>query len=465
MPEKSGNIKNQKEKELEKNSKAPEKRRQEKMKSGSSYKAENKEKEKNEKPAVKDGAGDFAARAVSFPLFVPLMTIAGFMLCSAVCYICGYSIFSPSFGVDGLFHCLYIGDFSIGLSSRLLVGSVLSLFSDTVTADMIDIFAKVFLYLSFVLQSLLSACIIKKGLRDKNIFLILLAVLFVMNPVSVCTYARYFGVLDLFFYVVFLFAVIIQIKGRSTLQFFVAALSIAGLLIHYAYFLAFFPSLFVLGLYRTVNAEKKDSLKEAAALGVHSVLSTGMFFYLTVFAKNCLIMTSEEMLAYVNSKADKSLFIYGDYLNYYLYDIFRGEQIYDTGSSLSALVNINMELVKPDVCIKYLLLTAPLFVLYYAVCVLLIKGAKGKKRLPFIAMAAMPLALVPELILSSDSLRWITSTVLCLFTVMFALILMKAPEAEELTEKFTKLKKPLRLSAYVLTAVYMLLCLILPRFI
>ena len=124
-----------------------------------------------------------------------------------------------------------------------------------------------------------------------------------------------------------------------------------------------------------------------------------------------------------------------------------------------------MELVKPDVCIKYLLLTAPLFILYYAVCVLLIKGAKGKKRLPFIAMAAMPLALVPELILSSDSLRWITSTVLCLFTVMFALILMKAPEAEELTEKFTKLKKPLRLSAYVLTAAYMLLCLILPRFI
>lgn len=401
------------------------------------------------------------AGAVGSLWFVPVTAVLCFAAICGICYMQEEMIFADDFKMQGIFHCLYVGDFSIGISSRLLIGSLLSLFTETLSADVIDGFAKVFLYLSFILQAFFAAVVIRKALREKNNYMLIIAAVFVVCPVTVCAYTMFFGVLDLYNYVLFIAAMIILIKGKSNLQLLIPLISAAGLLIHYSYFFAFFPALFVMGLYRAVSCEKKQLGKEAAALGLNTAVSVGGFFFLTLIAKNFMVMTPEQMLEHVHSKADKTVMIYDDYLMYYIYDIFKGTQMTDSASSLSALININGELRKPVATLQYLLFISLIALIFWTVMIILAKKEKDvKKKLPYIAACVMPFALVPELILSSDTWRWIASTTYCLFYVLFALYLMNPPVLSELSEKMKKMKPAGKTVISVILLAYFAYCFI-----
>ncbi len=456
MGKRPEDIKKQKEKELEKKRKALEKRRLEEKMKDPVYVSGLKEQKRQQR---EEKLSAVAEKITSNKLCFPLLILVCFAVMCGICYLKEYRIFSADFTVSGIFHCLYLGDFSIGLSSRLFIGSILNLFCDIITADAINIFAKAALYISLVLQAVLAAAVIKKGISDKNIFVLLFAFIFIVNPVTVCSYAYNFGTLDLYNYIVFFISVIILMKGRTSLQFAVPVLGVMGLLIHYSFFFAFFPAVFVLGLYRTVNSEKKELKKEAAVLGVNSVVSVGGFFYLSVFAKHFLSMNSAEMIEYVKSKTDpESVYVFEDYLNYYLFDIMKGEQMTSTGASLFELIKINISLTRPSVYIKYLLFISVLLLIFWAVWGVLIKREKGKYKLPFIAAAIMPFALIPELILSSDVWRWIASTVLCQFLTLFAFYLMKVPSVTKLIDDTKKMRLPVRIVGIIILIFYIGVC-------
>lgn len=464
MGKKPEDIKKQKEKELNKKRKTLEKRRLEAKKNDPAFTEKMKQKKAEDKriksEALKEKIGTVTKNIASNKLFLPVAAVLCFAVMCGICYMNDDRIFSSDFTMQGIFHCLYVGDLSIGLSSRLLIGSILSLFTDTVTVESINSFAKVFLYISFILQSVFTAFVIRKGFAERNSFMLLLCAIFIVCPVTVCAYTLFFGVLDLYNYIIFIIAMIILVKGKSSLQFLIPVLSVIGLLIHYSYFFAFFPPLFVMGLYRTVNSEGKQFKKETAALGINSAVSVGGFFYLTIFAKNFLIMNANEMLEYVHSKTDSSVLIFDDYLMYYIYDIFKGTQMTNTSTSLSALININNELRKTNASAKYLLFISLLLVIFWIICALLVKTEKGKNKLPFIAACVMPLALIPELILSSDTWRWIASTVFCLFFVLFAFYLIKAPALTELFSKMKKTKPAVRIAISVILLAYFGYCFI-----
>ncbi len=398
-------------------------------------------------------------KSAEFPLFVPLAALLCFAVMCGLLYLNGYKIFSSSFRVTGLFHCLYVGDFSVGLGSRLLIGSILSLFCDTVTSAAIDTFAKVSLIFVLICQAVLSGVIIRRSFAEKNIFMLLLAAIFTVCPLTVFAFPYFYGVLDLYNFAVFISSAAVLIKGKGSAGFIAAVMTVVGLLIHYSYFLAFFPALFVLALHRVVNVRGTALKREAAGLGVHSVLATGGFLYLSVIAKNHLVMTADEMIEYVHSKVDATVFIYDDYLKYYLYDIFRGTQMNDTGSSLSALVNINRELVNEEACISYLLFFAPVLLIFWGIFGYLAVKEKSVSRLPFIAACIMPLALVPELILSSDSWRWISSAALSVFFVLFGFIAMRVPSLMKLFDDMKKTKPVVKIGAAVILSAYFVWCL------
>ncbi len=467
MAKKPENIKKQKEQELKKKRKALEKRQKERAKYDAAYAEKMKdtlEKKENEKNQEKEAL----LNKLTSPLIcIPVLSLFCFGVLCLLSYLNGYKIFSPEFRVSGLFHCLYAGDLSIGLSSRLLVGTVLSLFTDTLSAQSIDAFAKAFLYISFALQSVFTAFVMRKGIKDKSFFMLILSLIFTVSPfiANAYSFSAFFGILDLYNYVIFIAGVFIAIKGRVSMQFILPVLSITGLLIHYSYFMAFFPAIFVLSLYRTVNSEERQLKKEAAALGINSAVSVIGFFYLTLLAKNFLIMNSEEMLTYVHSKVDSTVFIYDNYLMYYIYDIFLGTQMTDASSSLTALVNINGELRNTDTTVKYLLFTALILIIFWAINAYLIRTEKGKRRLPFIAACVMPLALIPELILSSDSRRWVVSTSLCIFYVLFAFYLMKVPALTDLLEKLKKAKPAIKIPLTAVLFAYFVFCFFFERII
>lgn len=459
MGKRPEDIKKQKEKELAKKKKALEKRRTMAKKSDPEFIKQQKETAQTEKLKRKEEISAkttlLADKITSCKVFLPVTVILCFLIMCIKCYSEGYSVFSSEFSVNGLFHCLYAGDLSIGFTSRLFIGSILSLFTDVLTAQTINIFAKTALYISFILQSLLTAAVIKKGIGEKNLFIILFAVIFIVDPLTVTQYAFYFGVLDLYNYIVFLVTVFIFVKGKSNLQFAVPLLCFVGLLIHYQFFFAFFPALFVLGLYRTVNSERKELRKEFGAFSLNTAVGVVGFFWFSVFAKNFLRMNVDEMITYVSSKTDpESVYIFEDYLKYYLFDVYKGEQFDSYGQSLKELISINMGLTKPSVYIKYLTFAVPLIIIFWILWGILIKREKGIRKLPFIAASIMPFALVFELILSSDVWRWASSTVVCQFGVLFALYLMKAPSVTTLLDDIRKAKLPVKIISLLIFAAY-----------
>lgn len=453
MGKKPEDIKKQKEKELAKKRKALEKRRREANKNDPQYV----KKLQGEKQNKFDKNLSFLTeKIVSNKFCLPVLTVICFFIMSAVCYIKGYKIFASDFDVIMPFQCLYAGDFSIGFCSRLFIGSVLSLFTDFVTTETINIFARTAFYLSFVLQSFIAAAVIKKGIGNRNWLILLFAAVFLVDPVTVCQYAFYHGLLDLYNYIVFLVCVLILTRKSSYLQFAVPILSFIGLAIHYQYFMAFFPAVFVLGLYRTVNCEKTALGKEAAAFGINTVISCAFFFYFVVLAEKTLTMTSDEMLNYVSSKTDA--FIFEDYLVYYLYGSHKGIEYSTLGDFLGYLVQYTFKLTRPSVYIKYLSFTAPLFISFWSIWGVLIKREKGLCKLPFIFASIMPFALVIELLISSDVWRWVSAAVVSQFTVLFALYIMKAPCVNTLLNNIKNMKKSVKITVLFLFAAYMAFC-------
>ena len=386
--------------------------------------------------AVYDGAAEklsrFASKKTSLPVF---FLLAFFCLWLTAC-VGGHNLFHLQTKMQFTFYELYLCDFSAGFCSRVIVGAVTSLFLDKVSIEQMTTIANSAVIVSFVLFALVIGCVLRKGLRERSFVPVLLAIIILFEPIIVQSNYLFLGTQDV--YVLILFLCILCSYGSVLFYITAPVLSILALIVHYHYFFSFFPAVMALFVYDVFLGEKKIRRRLGAfGFGLTAVSSGSLFLYLVFFAKDHLKCTADEFYEHMVSRFDVSPFvrknleqimngnvIFRDYFDYYIFGYHKGIYHYDSSIGyIDYLRQDRLDHTRVSLYYQYFAYVLPVLIAFIIIWIFCAAREKGKRRLPYLLFAFIILALFPELFMSTDVLRWMSATLTCQFSILFAVYL------------------------------------------
>ena len=385
--------------------------------------------------AARGGMGRFAARWYALPLLI-LFSFGCFAL---VTHLSGYRL--GGLTVSTWVYQFYLCDYGVGFCSRLLVGAVITFFTDTVSTDLMDVIINTAVMLSLVLQAVAAGVVLRTAMKRGSLLCCAIVLLFLCSPMAVTENMRMPGQLDIYILVVFLLWLACY---RTPAVYVVSPLvCVIGMAIHYEFFLTFLPPMLVLLLYRAVAWERKPArVCSAAAFGVCLAVSAALLVWFVFLANNHLRLTESEfyydmLRRFRTDPATRSanLYkmgtpIYKEYFDAHLFghadfteDLF-GEEAYsftydNVWDYIRSMLVIAKSLGQSD-WEKELTPFLPFAVMFGGIWTVCAVRERRGKRLVYLCCAAQMLAVIPEMIASSDLWRFVSAALIAQYAVFFA---------------------------------------------
>ena len=406
---------------------------------------------------------DFAAKKYSIPLFFAFSFFCLFISAK----IGGFNVLDITGDKNEAGAFLYLLDYRVGFTTRLLVGAVLALFTDQITPTLIYQISGFSTLVSFLLHALLGGLVLRKSIAKKEYLIALFTLVFLLHSLTSLQNIRIKGCLDTYIYILFLLWLFFFDRYASVVT--VPALCVICMLIHYSYIFTFMPpvlALMVYGLFFCKKRAKRVLCGVSFAVGGAAVLA--LFGYFVFFANDHLNMTREELYAYMESKYelttmeeihmrrifDGNVFFH-DYLDVYLFnrDLFT-EEFGNANNALGFIRTGVKNYVSISVYLKYASVFFPLFTAFAVLWGACMKKVKGIKKLPFIVFIGMSVTLLPACYMSTDVWRWTSACIISQLSVLFSLYRVGDAALMEVIHSETLQKRSVKIVLCVLCAAY-----------
>ncbi len=367
---------------------------------------------------------------------LPLFIVFAFFGLWFSAFIGGHNMFDLKTEMQFTFYQFYLCDFSAGFVSRVIVGAVTSLFLDKVSVEQMTAVAGAAVAVSLVLLAFFAGAVLKKSIKEKAFVPLLAALLMIFEPIIAQSNYMFLGTLDV--YVLILFLLILASYGTPVFYFAAPVFSVLAMTVHYHYMFSYFPAVIALFVYDTFLSEKKSRrILSAAGMGFTAAAGTASFVYFVFFAKNLLRCTADEFYELMVSRFDVSPVVkrgleklmdgnvvFRDYFDYYIFGYNKNTFYYDSGANfIDFLRRDRISRTPGSLYIRYFVMVLPVLLAFVALWIYCASKQKGSRRLPYIAFALITLALFPELFISSDVPRWMSATLTCQFSLLFAVYL------------------------------------------
>lgn len=313
----------------------------------------------------------------------------------------------------------YLFDYKIGLTSRLLIGSIVDLLakgkiSESWLRGFITItYLVVFIIVTFLLGKLLRS--VNADIKTVAIFMV---VFILLAKYGMWVWPIYFGIFDIFWFLFTLLAIVF-LENRY-LKWLIPIFCVLGLATHYTFAFIYMP-LFAALIYHNM-LESKFS-KSSIMLTVANFLTMGFAsVYFFIFSNRTIRLNGDALIHYVHSKIDFQLddfydTIIGSYFNSQPGSLAREMKMFLTGYARS------FEL-KPFLLI--LISVVPLIVCLMYIWTMAIKQSKNmNERLFSIFCFVLPLASLPAFIFSTDIYRLSSQFFISQFCLIFYLLYSK----------------------------------------
>ncbi len=388
--------------------------------------------------AVRRGMCRFASHWFSLPLLI-LFSFGCFAL---VTYTQGYRL--GGLNVSLWVYQFYLCDYSVGFCSRLLVGAVVTFFTDVVSTDLMNVIINTSVIFSLVLQAAAAGVILRVAMKRESLLCCGLVLLFLLSPMAVTENMQMPGQLDVYLLVVFLlWLACYRTPAVYVISPLVCAICMA---IHYEFVLMFLPPMLVLLLYRAVSWEQKRArVLSAVSFSVCLVVTAVLLVWFVFFATQHLHLTESEfyygMLRRFRTDPvtrSSNIYrmgtpIYKEYFDAHLFghadfteNLF-GEEAYSftydsVWGYIRSMLIIAKSLGQSDWS-KELVPFVPVALIFCVIWVLCMVKAKGKRgeRFVYFCCAAQMFVIIPDMIASSDLWRFISAAFIAQFSVFFAI--------------------------------------------
>lgn len=344
--------------------------------------------------------------------------ISAFMLlCIQACINIDFKV-----GMNENFYAYYLADFSMGKTSRLLIGSLVNLLTDSPNRKWINCFAGIVLTVVFAFTAILVGRIIKLSDKEIRPVITVFSLFFVSGTFTFWGYSRFFGLLDIYMYVLTVLSLIVVRKRMF--KWLVPLLGILGVLINYVYTISYFPVVALALLYLIVT--QKNKVGNATVLTVSCITVIFLMFYCTFIGKNSATVTFDEMKSIMEQKFGEK--IEYEKISYYDFYLFGSDPVEaEYGADLSELPPV--EFIKALLWYLYtqcgyrmtdflsvILGVLPILGFFWFVWIKCIKlSKKASEKFVYLCFAAAPLFAVICCLLSTDITRWAATGVMTQF--------------------------------------------------
>lgn len=374
------------------------------------------------------------------------------ILCVQACI--NTDIFS---GMDTGFYGYYLADFSMGKTSRLLIGSFVNLLTDKPTVGWINGFAAVVLILVYIFTAILIGRVIKSTDKKLRPCIIIFSLFAVSGAFGVYTFSKFFGLLDIYMYLFTVLAVV-AVQNRM-FKWLIPLFCIGGVLINYVYTIAYFPLIAAVLLYLIFTREKKAG--NIILFIVMCTVTVALMFYCAFVGKETATFTFDEFHKIMEQKLGQELtYDQIHYFDYYLYGSHENEERLGVDMSgmtpvefISALLWYLREEGYNFSGIKAVAIGSfPVIAVFWAIWLRCIKFAQTKpEKFVYLCFMLVPAFAAVCCILSTDMTRWAASGLI----VQFGIGLFLASVKDEPFEKtMLYFKEKLKGKGFVVAAVW-----------
>lgn len=337
-------------------------------------------------------------------------------------------------------YSVYLGDFSIGFCSKLLIGEILSWFRSSFTKEwvteflLISTFVIIFLFSAFLCNAYFSS---DKKMRN---MLILFFFIFVALPFSITVYNNdFFSFPDIFLLPLL---VVTSFTGNKRIISFILPFILAsGILIHDCFIFSYMsPCLGIIAYYALKNEKNKKITSTVFVLSSASCII--MSVYSVFFSINTVKMTYIEMFEYITKKGNCTISDVIGYLEYYMYrpdspNILDSSQI-DLMGFFKGLLEYVLDKPTQEE-IPTIIFIVPFICIFLYIWSCCIKKSQGfSEKLPYILFALTLLPQVFSTIVSGDLTRFFAPMIITQITYIF---ICAKQHDNTFTEVMTKLSK------------------------
>ena len=208
--------------------------------------------------------------------------------------------------LDNYYFPLYVINYDCGFCSRLLVGSVFSLFfGDTLDVLILNKFLLCFyIFVCFILSIFINNSL-KNTKYDKTLGLYTFFI--VISPVMLA-YLRFLGTLDLFWlpFVILSFLVVDKKGWRWLVPFFCAV----SLCLYELFVTTYLPVMAIIVFYQFV---KKPSRANFIYIAVSAVVVGAATIYFLIIGDSTMKMTSDQMVEFARNRLDATGSTFDDF--------------------------------------------------------------------------------------------------------------------------------------------------------
>ncbi|MBR5234089.1 MAG: hypothetical protein IKW03_07750 [Clostridia bacterium] len=355
------------------------------------------------------------------------------------CIISAIALFQKTDSFIGTFYSHYIGDFSIGVCSRLMMGQVLSLFKDSFTQEWITSFIFVSIFVMFFLAAAFMGSVLAKSEKTTTKALFIVCFMLCIYPVSFNSYLNInFGFLEL--YMIMLFIITAFAGERRIFIYFTPVIIFTGIMLHDSFMFSFMCPILALTAYYATTVHKKTVFTSAGFIvSAFSAVGTGV--YSVFFSRMTLKMTEQQMLGYLAEKGNCDVSDVSGYLETFLYYT---DVIGETGKThVDNIFEVFLHLVEitagetNGIQITQTVAALPFLVLIFAMWCYCIKNTKEfTKKIPYILFMLTPIPqLIAATVISMDYARFFSALIISQAFYLFVCAKQKDPCVLKLLEK------------------------------
>ncbi len=334
--------------------------------------------------------------------------------------------------IHHMFVLHYLPDFSMGINSRVLVGSVVKLLNPNPTEEWLTNFAIVFLILGMILTSIVLGKVVKKSTSENKLSVWVFILFFVSGAYTISLFSRFFGMLDIHMYILAILAVVFA--GNKYLRWLVPVLCVAGVFVNYVFTISYFIIVLLAMLYYADKNEKKACDIAVFVITVISVVALTAYFVFE--AHNHMFMTYEDALMLVEGKIGHSFTEeQKEYLLIYLFRVhpesakLYGVEIKDASPMQFIYIFIKFILENRTGSggrFSLALVTIPVILVFSIIWIMCIKNTEKKGKKFVYLCAILSFLFIPLCcLLSTDYIRWIGAVVMCQYAMCFLMFYVR----------------------------------------
>ena len=331
--------------------------------------------------------------------------------------------------VDNYYYPMYVINYSIGFCSRALIGSIISLFTDTVNVTVLTICLICFhIVACFFISLFINGCM--KKCDSKLLYVFILIVL--LSPIFT-VFLRYMGIMDIFWLLGTIACVCIA--DKKFIRWIIPLICTLCLATHNAYVLTYLPVVLIIVMYQYI---KKPSVGNLIFIVSCFILTGAASVYFVLVGDSTIKLTESELLSYVRGRLTGGGFD-ETYILFSLYGKVPGiENVQGFGNYLKFMFEFTTTNMDKGWYIYFTVITAAACAPIYAIITGMIKKAEklNEKFVYACSYLFIPLSVLAAL-LSTDTDRYSSSLVLSLILLIMYFIRTGNKNFKERLDSFT----------------------------